>query len=129
MLKLFSYCSSEIKEVIELTKDENIKYIEVFDQNPIPKWYKNNVCLIGDSAHSSLPTSGQGACQAIEDAWHFSSILNEVKTMEEAFNEFQKIRFEKTTTITMAGRDLAKSLFNNWCYAKVRNLSPIGHHI
>ena len=122
LLKLFSSWSPEIKEVIALTKNENIKYIEVFDQNPISKWYKNNVCLIGDSAHAALPTSGQGACQAIEDAWHFASILNEAETIEDAFNEFQKVRFEKTTSITMAGRNLAKSLFNSdLLFCKQRN--------
>ena len=112
LLKLFGSWSPKIKEIIQLTKEKNIKYIEVFDHNPIPKWHKNNVCLIGDSAHSALPTSGQGACQAIEDAWHFASILEKSKTTENAFSEFQKIRFEKTTTITMTGRDFAKSLFN-----------------
>lgn len=110
--KLFDSWSPKIKNIIELTEDKNIKYIEVFDHNPIPNWYKNNVCLLGDSAHASLPTSGQGACQAIEDAWHFASILEKSETLEKAFNEFQVSRFEKTTTITMAGRDLAKSLFN-----------------
>jgi 2-polyprenyl-6-methoxyphenol hydroxylase-like FAD-dependent oxidoreductase len=112
LIKLFGSWSPKIKEVIQSTKEESIKYIEVFDHNPIPKWHKNNVCLIGDSAHSALPTSGQGACQAIEDAWHFATILEKSKTTEDAFSEFQKIRFEKTTTITMAGRDFAKSVFN-----------------
>jgi 2-polyprenyl-6-methoxyphenol hydroxylase-like FAD-dependent oxidoreductase len=60
--KLFDSWSPKIKEIIELTEGKNIKYIEVFDHNPIPNWYKNNVCLLGDSAHASLPTSGQGAC-------------------------------------------------------------------
>ena len=120
--KLFNSWSPKIKEIIELTEDKNIKYIEVFDHNPIPNWHKNNVCLLGDSAHASLPTSGQGACQAIEDAWHFASILEESETIEEAFNHFQRNRFEKTTTITMAGRDLAKSLFNeNEMYCEQRN--------
>lgn len=112
LLKLFGSWSPKIKEVIQSTKEESIKYIEVFDHNTIPKWHKNNVCLIGDSAHSALPTSGQGACQAIEDAWHFAAILEKSKTTEDAFSEFQKTRFEKTTTITMAGRDFAKSVFN-----------------
>lgn len=132
LLELFSSWPQKIREVIELTKNENIKYIEVFDQNPIPKWYKNNVCLIGDSAHSALPTSGQGACQAIEDAWHFSSILNEAKTIKEAFNEFQEVRFEKTTSITMAGRDLAKSLFNEepaFCNQRNENAKKVDYNI
>lgn len=120
--KLFSSWSPKIKEIIELTEDKNIKYIEVFDHNPITNWHKNNVCLLGDSAHASLPTSGQGACQAIEDAWHFASILEKSETIEKAFNDFQKSRFKKTTTITMAGRDLAKSLFNeNKKYCEQRN--------
>ncbi len=120
--KLFDSWSPKIKEIIELTEDENIKYIEVFDHNPSPNWFKNNVCLLGDSAHASLPTSGQGACQAIEDAWHFASILEKSETIEKAFNNFQRSRFEKTTTITMAGRDLAKSLFNeDEMYCEQRN--------
>lgn len=110
--KLFDAWSPKIKEIIQLTKDENIRYIEVFDHDPIQKWHKNNVCLIGDSAHSALPTSGQGACQAIEDAWHLASLLEKSRTTEDAFIEFQKIRFEKTTTITIAARDFAKSIFN-----------------
>ncbi len=130
--KLFSSWSPRIKEVIELTENKNIKCIEVFDHNPILKWYKNNVCLLGDSAHASLPTSGQGACQAIEDAWSFASILEKSETTEKAFNEFQRNRFEKTTTITMAGRDLAKSLFNEdaiYCEERNENAKKIDYGI
>ena len=130
--KLFDSWSPKIKEVIELTENENIKYIEVFDHNPIMKWYKNNVCLLGDAAHASLPTSGQGACQAIEDAWHFASFLDKSETIEKAFNYFQTNRFEKTTTITMAGRDLAKSLFNEdamYCDQRNENAKETDYEI
>ncbi len=112
LIKIFGNWSSKIGSIIKLTKSENIKYIEVFDHNPITNWNKENVCLIGDAAHSALPTSGQGACQAIEDAFHFSNLLASENKLENAFQKFQKLRFEKTTIITMAGRDFAKSLFN-----------------
>lgn len=122
LLKLFSSWSPKINEVIQLTKEDTIKYIEVFDHNPTPKWFKHNVCLLGDSAHASLPTSGQGACQAIEDAWHFASILEKSESIEKAFKEFQNNRFQKTTSITMVGRELAKSLFNeDISYCEQRN--------
>ncbi|MDO5971393.1 FAD-dependent monooxygenase [Flavivirga aquimarina] len=122
LLKLFGSWSPKINEIIKLTKEDNIKYIEVFDHNPTSKWSKHNVCLLGDSAHASLPTSGQGACQAIEDAWHFASILEKSKSIEKAFNEFQENRFQKTTAITMSGRELAKSLFNeDVLYCEQRN--------
>ncbi|REG98623.1 FAD-dependent monooxygenase [Flavobacterium aquicola] len=113
LLKLFATWSPKIQKTIQLSKEENIRYIEVFDHNPISNWYKNNVCLIGDSAHAALPTSGQGACQAIEDAWEFATALEQAKTHEEAFTAFQKKRVNRTTAITMAGRELAKSLFND----------------
>jgi len=57
LLKIFGSWSPKIKEIIQLTLEENIKYIEVFDHNPIPKWYKNNVCLLGDSALNTLVNS------------------------------------------------------------------------
>jgi 2-polyprenyl-6-methoxyphenol hydroxylase-like FAD-dependent oxidoreductase len=112
LLKLFKNWPNEIKKIIELSNQENIGHIEVYDHNPIKRWYKNNVCLLGDAAHAALPTSGQGACQAIEDAWYFASILAESQNTEHAFNEYNNTRLDKTTKIIMAGRQLAQSIFN-----------------
>ena len=122
VLKLFRSWPPAINEAIALTRKENIKYIEVFDHHPNLKWHKGNVGLIGDAAHAALPTSGQGACQAIEDAWHFAAIAAIAPSIEEAFTAFYQLRFEKTTSITMAGRAFANSLFNeDLQYCKQRN--------
>lgn len=122
LLKLFASWSPKIEKIIKLSKEENIKFIEVYDHNPISKWHENNVCLIGDAAHAALPTSGQGACQAIEDAWELATAFEESNTSEEAFTKFQKNRINKTTAITMAGRELAKALFNeDPIFCKYRN--------
>jgi len=132
LLKLFASWSPKIKNTLQLSKEENIKYIEVFDHNPITKWHQNNVCLIGDSAHAALPTSGQGACQAIEDAWEFATALEEAKTYEEAFTKFQKNRLNKTTAITMAGRELAKSIFNEdpiFCSYRNENVKKTDYNL
>nr|WP_315203635.1 FAD-dependent monooxygenase [uncultured Flavobacterium sp.] len=118
LLKIFQHWSPLIKTVLEQTEQQNIKRIPIFDHNPNPVWFKNNVCLLGDSAHASLPTSGQGACQAIEDAWHLAMQLSIFETLKGAFEAYKNIRFEKTTTISLTARDFAKSLFNtdkNYC--------------
>lgn len=113
LLALFSSWPKPIKQIIEGTPIEQINKIYVHDHNPISTWHKNNLIAIGDAAHASLPTSGQGACQALEDAWHLTNCLMQHSgNLQQAFAKFTEIRFEKTSGITMSGRSLATSLFN-----------------
>lgn len=102
-----------INKIIDHSPEESINRIEVYDHDPIKRWHKERVCLLGDAAHAALPTSGQGACQAIEDAWHLAQCLNDNDHHHVAFERFQNTRFEKTNSITIAGRRLAQSLFHD----------------
>ena len=79
--------------------------------------------MIGDAAHALLPTSSQGACQALEDAWHLANILKRNSNdLQKTFNEFTNLQYEKTTGIIITGRGFASSLFNrNESYCLVRN--------
>ena len=121
LLNLFKNWPRHINTVVAKTPESKIGRILVFDHEPNPRWYKNNVCLLGDAAHASLPTSGQGACQAIEDAWHLARQLASFDTLKESFEAYRNIRFEKTAAITWSGRGLAKKLFNpdkNYCLVR-----------
>jgi 2-polyprenyl-6-methoxyphenol hydroxylase-like FAD-dependent oxidoreductase len=123
LTKVFSSWSSLINTIINKTPTSRINKIYVHDHDPIKNWYKNNLIVIGDAAHAPLPTSGQGACQALEDAWHLANCLFENDTnISEAFSKFTNLRMEKTTGIIAAGRSLASSLFNpDSEFCKVRN--------
>jgi len=125
LFSLFQNWPQPITKIIEETPLENINKIYVHDHNPIKTWHKNNVLLIGDAAHAPLPTSGQGACQALEDAWHLAQLLGEDFTeLESVFTAFTNIRFPKTEAITMGARQFATSLFNsNSDACKQRNLN------
>jgi 2-polyprenyl-6-methoxyphenol hydroxylase-like FAD-dependent oxidoreductase len=123
LLKIFEHWPPLIKKVLLQTQETNIKRIPVFDHDPNPLWFKNNVCLLGDAAHASLPTSGQGACQAIEDAWQIAAQLSRFEILQEAFEAYRNIRFEKTSSMILAARGFAKSLFNtdsNYCLERNR---------
>ena len=110
---IFSSWSSIIGKVITETPVKNINKIYVHDHNPMKKWHKNNLVVIGDASHAPLPTSGQGACQALEDAWYLAECLSENNTnIEKAFSQFTELRYEKTKDIIFAGRNLASTLFN-----------------
>jgi 2-polyprenyl-6-methoxyphenol hydroxylase-like FAD-dependent oxidoreductase len=110
---IFSDWPQPVQMIIDRTPVERINKIYVHDHNPIQTWHRHNLILIGDAAHAPLPTSGQGACQALEDAWHLTNCLNECSNdIQRAFVKFTETRFEKTTGIIMAARGFAASLFN-----------------
>jgi salicylate hydroxylase len=47
----------------------------LFDRDPLERWSKGRITLLGDAAHPMMPTLAQGACQAIEDGWSLARHL------------------------------------------------------
>jgi 2-polyprenyl-6-methoxyphenol hydroxylase-like FAD-dependent oxidoreductase len=90
-----------IKDIIKSTKKEHINTAEISDLKPTNIWFKENVCLIGDSAHATTPNMGQGACQAIEDAFVLSECLHKYE-ITKAFSEYQKLRLPKAHQVVKA---------------------------
>ncbi|BCE03196.1 FAD-dependent oxidoreductase [Marinicellulosiphila megalodicopiae] len=129
LLKLSENFPDKIKQIIKNTNQKTIKKIFVHDHDTIKLWHKNNLLLIGDSAHAPLPTSGQGACQALVDAWLFSTLIKE-STLNKVgnnkvgavFETFTQRRIVQTHSIMQSGRFLASSIFNDdQNYCKQRN--------
>ncbi|MBW8522635.1 FAD-dependent monooxygenase [Chryseobacterium chendengshani] len=88
-----------VLQILEATKPENIILNDIIDLAPIPKWFSENLCLIGDAAHATTPNMGQGACQSIEDAYVIGKLLEKNKDFNSVFKEFQKIRRKKVDYI------------------------------
>ncbi|RYO80459.1 hypothetical protein DL764_009899 [Monosporascus ibericus] len=65
------------KELVKLTPPKTIINFELFWRNPQPSWSSpgSRIVQIGDCAHSFLPSSGNGATQAMEDAVSLSTCL------------------------------------------------------
>ena len=124
---LFSKWPDYVQDMISHTPSEQINKIYVHDHDPTQTWFRNNVLMIGDAAHAPLPTSGQGAAQALEDAFHFAQCLaNDRVNFQNAFKHFVKRRYQKTTNIILGARNLATSLFNvDKDYCAVRNANSI----
>ncbi|GAA4166038.1 FAD-dependent monooxygenase [Chryseobacterium ginsenosidimutans] len=88
-----------VLNILESTLEENIILNDIIDLSPIPKWYSENLCLIGDAAHATTPNMGQGACQAIEDAYIIGKLLEKNKDFNSIFEKFQKIRRKKVNYV------------------------------
>jgi FAD-dependent urate hydroxylase len=48
--------------------DDNLPRLPVHDLLPLPTYVRGRVALVGDAAHASTPTLGQGGALAMEDA-------------------------------------------------------------
>ncbi|MFC3151038.1 FAD-dependent oxidoreductase [Litoribrevibacter euphylliae] len=122
LTSIFSEWPEPVKRVIEGSPITSINKVYVHDHDPAEKWHKDNVIMIGDAAHAPLPTSGQGACQALEDAIYLAQCLSDHQhDLSSAFEQFTTSRFQKTTSIIMAARGLASALFNpdpHFCHAR-----------
>src|SRR2546427_369915 len=96
---LFPYTTlfRSVDRLIEATPAHAVQRVAVHDLEPLHTWSRANVLLIGDAAHAPLPTSGQGACQALEDAWHLARCIGGGGgCLEEGLLRFATIRGPQT---------------------------------
>ena len=87
-------CPTWVQQMIGQTPKEVIHCDKIFDLKPFSLWYKDKVGLLGDAAHATTPNLGQGACQAIEDVYVISKLL-ESYSLEEALERYPAIRQSK----------------------------------
>ncbi|QDL28150.1 FAD-dependent monooxygenase [Stenotrophomonas maltophilia] len=109
---LFAGWPEPVARLIAATPTHSVQRIAVHDLEPLQTWSRANVLLIGDAAHAPLPTSGQGACQALEDAWHLVRCLEGAEDcLDEVLPRFAALRAPKTTKLAEQGRMFARGLF------------------
>lgn len=105
---LFQEFHPDILHIITSTPPEQIIVGPIRDLKPIPTWHSENVCLIGDAAHATTPNLGQGACQAIEDAFVLGQLLDQGIPLAATFTEYEKRRRKKADKIVSASWTLGK---------------------
>jgi len=102
-----------VQSALSSYEKSSLSRIFVHDLDPLPYWHQDNVLIIGDAAHAPLPTSGQGACQALEDSWHLAQLLQEKSGLDDVLTEFYLQRIVKTSAAQTAGRQLAQKVFGD----------------
>jgi FAD-dependent urate hydroxylase len=70
----------------------------------LPAWHRGRVCLIGDAAHATSPSAGQGASMALEDAVVLARCFRDLSSGEPVFIAFEQIRKERVQRIIQQAR-------------------------
>ncbi len=83
-----------VAEIIKATPSSGWIAAPIFDLNPMQQWSAGRACLIGDAAHATTPNLGQGACQAIEDAYALGELVKRV-SLDEAIRRYPAVRMPK----------------------------------
>jgi len=110
-----------VSEIINQTPSGSLHAAKIEDLKPIKQWCKENVCLIGDAAHATTPNLGQGACQAIEDAYCLAKHFD-VSDVPSSFRKFQNLRVAKAHQIVNKSWTMGKvAHWQNPIAVKFRN--------
>lgn len=108
--RLVGSLDPKIRGIVQATEkclDWKICYRE-----PLGSWVSpesHRIALLGDSCHAHLPTSAQGASQAVESAGVLAVCLNQIQSREEvrvATRVYEKLRFPRTRQSQTNGEDL-----------------------
>ncbi|PKS06333.1 hypothetical protein jhhlp_007081, partial [Lomentospora prolificans] len=93
--------------IVSKTPQDRLVDWKLVYRDPLPTWVspRGRILLLGDSAHPFLPTSAQGAAQAVEDAATIAVCLRrggkgDVAT---ALRTHEKIRYERVKKIQKTG--------------------------
>ena len=103
----FHQFSTFAKDILQATPPNNILENEILDLKPFKGWHNNKLGLIGDAAHATTPNMGQGACQAIEDAYQIAELLNKNETPQ-AFELLETQRRKKVHSIVKTSWQIGK---------------------
>ena len=77
----------------------------LYDRDPMPRWTRGRVTVLGDAAHSMLPYLGQGACQAIEDGCVLAAALAAKREDPvEALELYERSRRPRANQVVLASR-------------------------
>jgi 2-polyprenyl-6-methoxyphenol hydroxylase-like FAD-dependent oxidoreductase len=115
--KHYNSFGSIASSIIEAIHPTTVIRTDLYDLQPMKTWTKGNVALLGDAAHATTPNLGQGAAQAIEDAFVVISCLKEHAHISEALQSYNRKRLRKAHHIVNT----------SWKFGQLTNMhNPVG---
>jgi FAD-dependent urate hydroxylase len=109
--ELFGGWPVPVPDVIERLDEKEMKYLEIHDLPPLPRWSQGRIALLGDAAHATAPTLGQGGCQAMEDAvWLARCLGSTTLGVADGLERYASKRRERAEMIVARSRAKVESM-------------------
>jgi 2-polyprenyl-6-methoxyphenol hydroxylase-like FAD-dependent oxidoreductase len=102
LLDLFVADRTPAIELIEASTNAMTGWA-TYDLPVVPNWHRGRLVLVGDAAHATSPSSGQGASMAIEDAVVLAKCLRDIEGIEKAFEAYVGLRRGRVERVVAAG--------------------------
>ncbi|OJJ59634.1 hypothetical protein ASPSYDRAFT_200379 [Aspergillus sydowii CBS 593.65] len=106
--KIFEGWAPICKRIVSKTPEESLIDWKLIWQDPLPTWVSQGgrIALAGDSAHAFLPTSTQGATQALEDGVTIATCLKWAgkERIPDALRAFERIRYDRVCKVQETGK-------------------------
>lgn len=103
LLELYSNDQPFIQEIIRATRGDIGRY-PIYDIPTVPHWHVESVVLLGDAAHATSPSAGQGVSLALEDAIVLAQCVRDIPHLEDAFAAYERLRRKRAEKIVQASR-------------------------
>jgi 2-polyprenyl-6-methoxyphenol hydroxylase-like FAD-dependent oxidoreductase len=88
-----------VERVLAATPEAVILRNDVYEHRPRTRWGRGRVTLLGDAAHTMTPNLGQGACQAIEDAWVLGQCCRQPRAIPASLRAYEARRIWRTLLV------------------------------
>jgi 2-polyprenyl-6-methoxyphenol hydroxylase-like FAD-dependent oxidoreductase len=92
METLFRTYFSQWIGLLQNTRMQDILRTDISDLKPLAQWSSGRIGLIGDAAHATTPSLGQGGAMAVEDALALLDAVKEFRLNEAAWKRFEQLR-------------------------------------
>ena len=105
---LFTGDDTPAVEIVSATPGE-LSGWATYDLPSVPTWRRGPMIIIGDAAHATAPSSGQGASMAIEDAIVLARCLRDLPDTRGAFAAYERLRRRRVERIVAHGARTSNS--------------------
>ena len=120
--RIYKGWNRKIGTLLEYVDPNTLYRWALHDRPPMKQWSKGRILVLGDAAHPMLPFLAQGAAMAIEDGAVLANCIDNFDDIDEALNQFEKIRKPRTSYVQSAARRNAKVFHLSGLAAILRNL-------